>query len=588
MTITTTFLSNHFPELFKMVEERCAELKIELVEYKSRVRGMYKGRIAFRIFNYDDVTYIAHTYSKKLPTGYRLLVKTRKEFLNDNAEEIMRIIEDSVACIDGNALSLSNVQVLNSVYGMGLKLFRKHSDKDRINRMKNRTIDLNLLSPKAREILCEKKIFTTEDFFSCSLDDINAWFEDNLLDEKKLFKVINQTVRGIRCFDASLDYSVVSKEYKEAFLAILLGESGEVCYSEDRADEYVCARDELLGVVEEISNSVKSREVLLAKEIFFDENADFSLIAERIACSRTTVCNYVKHGIRQISVMITHAFPSGRAFLEKYFSDGERYISPEDALSFLYYGFNGSEQRKYVCYLLFGEEASNVATRLTYRSQRKARERIQEETERKRAIKTDEERNRILSKITMPEGDFYTVPSNVARMEHVARVEHVYARKHIERVQDKIGRLFPEVEIIERPNIVYFSERGLSYTPDLAIKFPDGRCVLVNVVPSLNLCFHYNQERFRMLEIFAKEHGLGFLICDGSFNTWQELKEQEVDERLVAELDSVLRSKGSIHWSDVLKLKERMIFTGKDVAAYVIKNGYRMNRRSCTIYPSKS
>ncbi|MDE5592436.1 MAG: hypothetical protein K2I75_00725 [Clostridiales bacterium] len=96
--------------------------------------------------------------------------------------------------------------------------------------------------------------------------------------------------------------------------------------------------------------------------------------------------------------------------------------------------------------------------------------------------------------------------------------------------------------------------------------------MLVVVVAVINMAFGYNIKRFNDLHTYCKENGFGYLVMNDRFKTIFDVKQTEINNDLVNELNYVLEKTDSIAWKDIILLKDKYAITNDIIAAYVLQN----------------
>lgn len=147
-----------------------------------------------------------------------------------------------------------------------------------------------------------------------------------------------------------------------------------------------------------------------------------------------------------------------------------------------------------------------------------------------------------------------------------------------QRFYKKLKRLEAVIDVVSSPDVVYCREgRGID-RPSLAIRTPEGRCVLVLVVSTINMASAYYVRLFNALHLFCARGGYGYLIMDDRGNSIYDLKSRLLDPDAVSYFDGLLRTKGGIRWADVKAWKEHAPFPNEDLVAYVLQRRLRFSR----------
>lgn len=229
------------------------------------------------------------------------------------------------------------------------------------------------------------------------------------------------------------------------------------------------------------------------------------------------------------------------------------------------YGFSEASNRKKqaVINLLFGKEFSQKVTELSNLiadEQRQRNNAIEKEQETRKAWENYH------SKICFPSELKADALVPITTYEKEKRYYH-------EKRMCKVFKKFEDsVEVIENPDIVYYSSSMTDHRPDILLRLSDGTSVLVVVLPTINMAYIYNIKRCNELHSFCKANGYGYLIIDDRDNSIYDIKSRDIDKKLEDELDLVLEENGMIVWGDIVRIKEFVTVTNADIAAYVLKN----------------
>ncbi len=129
-----------------------------------------------------------------------------------------------------------------------------------------------------------------------------------------------------------------------------------------------------------------------------------------------------------------------------------------------------------------------------------------------------------------------------------------------------------EIEIIEYPDIIYYTSSTTEHRPSFLIRTADDKAILGLIVPVMNMPIFYNIARFNALHSFCKSKGCGYLILDKTGRSIFEIKNADLPEGLEEDLNTILEVRGEIVWSDIKALKETYPITQEIVAAYILKN----------------
>ncbi|WP_309892487.1 sigma factor-like helix-turn-helix DNA-binding protein [Archangium sp.] len=107
----------------------------------------------------------------------------------------------------------------------------------------------------------------------------------------------------------------------------------------------------------------------------------------------------------------------------------------------------------------------------------------------------------------------------------------------------------------EQPFAVPYELDGVprTYYPDVLFNLRDGRGVVVEVKPTLYMARHENVCKWKGLQAFCQERGLGMLVTDGS-RTLRDLERLRVPATFERRLLSALEG-GPLSWSTIVRLR---------------------------------
>lgn len=141
----------------------------------------------------------------------------------------------------------------------------------------------------------------------------------------------------------------------------------------------------------------------------------------------------------------------------------------------------------------------------------------------------------------------------------------------------KLKKFESIIEILQTPDIVYYSNDRTFHRPHFLLRLPDGTQVLVVVTQTINMALCYNIKRFNALHLYCKKHGYGYLITDNQENSIYDIKSRVLDTELCERLNDILDEKGIINWKDIKEIKLSRTVSNADIAAYVLQNKLHFN-----------
>ena len=180
------------------------------------------------------------------------------------------------------------------------------------------------------------------------------------------------------------------------------------------------------------------------------------------------------------------------------------------------------------------------------------------------------------SLISFFDGEQYVVPDNVAQIERELFPEEKRAIKRIQEAN-------PDLKIIERPAISF----GDGVSPSFVIKEPSGQCVLVIATRLTSLVSaKVLYDRDYLME-YARQHGLGALVCAGDLTTYQDLKKHKVNQEFQDEMDKVFLNVHVMPWQMQKKIRIKTGASTMDIVAYAAQRNYTTSLMNYDMKKSK-
>ncbi len=176
------------------------------------------------------------------------------------------------------------------------------------------------------------------------------------------------------------------------------------------------------------------------------------------------------------------------------------------------------------------------------------------------------------------ETKFYFPSNLLADQKHpIATLQKDYNFHFENKFYEKIRKFERIVDIIKNPDIVFYSTNQTDHRPHFLLRLSNGKSVLILLLPTINMGFAYNLERFNALHNFCTENGYGYLITDDRGNSIYDIKNKIIDEELVKTLDNILNTKNFISWRDIKDIKLTRSVANIDIVAYVLQNKLRFS-----------
>lgn len=230
------------------------------------------------------------------------------------------------------------------------------------------------------------------------------------------------------------------------------------------------------------------------------------------------------------------------------------------------HGLSQMSHRKRDAFLamLFGQTTSATVSRISkaYLTHIDLLER-EDQTRKKLAEKFEVYRSKICFPSTL-KANFDTINS----------LGDTFDNQYESNLATKLKKFESIIDIIPNPDIIYYRSNVTDHRPQFALKLPEGEVALVVTVPTINMAFPYNVNRFNELHKFCKQNGYGYLIIDDRGQSIFDLQKMKIDIELEQSLWEILDKRGEILWHDIKDLQDRMriSITNTDLAAFTLGN----------------
>lgn len=236
-----------------------------------------------------------------------------------------------------------------------------------------------------------------------------------------------------------------------------------------------------------------------------------------------------------------------------------------DAAHLISYGLAeiGDRKKQAIFNMLFGKHFSNTVINIS-----------------KTQIETARAKNELIQKkkdileAWIPFSSKICYPSDLVVDQSIPIVSYEKETTYVfeKKIRNKLEKFESIIEIIESPDIIYYYTNQTDHRPHYLLRLPDSKSVLVIVLPTINMAFHYNIRRCNELHRFCKENGYGYLIIDDRGNSIYDIKNRAIDSALVERLDTMLSEQTMIVWRNIKELKLTYPVSNADIAAYVLQN----------------
>lgn len=141
-----------------------------------------------------------------------------------------------------------------------------------------------------------------------------------------------------------------------------------------------------------------------------------------------------------------------------------------------------------------------------------------------------------------------------------------------ERTLKKLQKFNSLCEIVEHPDIIFYSTSKTDHRPHFLLRTPKKPDVLGIILPTINMAFVYNIKRCNELHRFCQKNGYGYLIIDDRGNSIYDLKKRTLDPSLADKFNDILTRRSIIIWNDIIEIKQIQPVSNADIAAYVLQN----------------
>ncbi|MFH8405724.1 TnsA endonuclease N-terminal domain-containing protein [Streptomyces sp. NPDC018019] len=118
-----------------------------------------------------------------------------------------------------------------------------------------------------------------------------------------------------------------------------------------------------------------------------------------------------------------------------------------------------------------------------------------------------------------------------------------------------------------------YEGRARSYYPDFLAVTTEGHAVLIEAKPQCDIPLAVNLAKYRAAAGLCARNGWGLLVTDGT-RTLQDLERHPVAPELEHRLRAALEA-GELTWPDIRDIARGTAFTSLDLAALILRNGWR-------------
>ena len=355
--------------------------------------------------------------------------------------------------------------------------------------------------------------------------------------------------------------------------------------AEEICDTEIHAYNESLPLLQEIGSATVTqfeRIIKLCCEIMSPSlSRNFSIYWAYLQTDKTTLASVAsqydlsRERVRQVTTRVRNRL--FYHFKKALLFDHEEYNRCIEALAELFerigydiralvaFGLNGISNRKkeaFLC-LVFGEE---FCQRIMVEQRQLAIETQAQQALAQKEATLRQEWDKLASKICYPSDTSASLP--------VSGLEQEFEYPFEKKMQAKLQKFVSLLEIIEHPDLVYYSSQTTDHRPHFLLRLPDGKNILVLTLPTINMALIYNIRRCNELHRFCKERGYGYLILDDRGNSIYDLKNRTLSPELTEQLDTFLQAQGRIVWANIKEIKHRCPVTNADLAAYVLQNKF--------------
>ncbi len=123
----------------------------------------------------------------------------------------------------------------------------------------------------------------------------------------------------------------------------------------------------------------------------------------------------------------------------------------------------------------------------------------------------------------------------------------------------------------ESEAFVLFSKKRC---PDFLVTLRTGKRITVAVADTLMLAAAYWAEYIKKLEVHCAEKGYGYIVCDPTGRTREDIARIPAHTEAEREFDSMLGSPPYlIEWKELKNVRERYGLKNVDIASYILRNG---------------
>lgn len=129
-----------------------------------------------------------------------------------------------------------------------------------------------------------------------------------------------------------------------------------------------------------------------------------------------------------------------------------------------------------------------------------------------------------------------------------------------------------------------YNDKTYSYYPDFQILTKDNKLIVMEIKPSYNMMDKRVMIKYKALEKYCINNGFGYLMIDERYNTYEKLKNLDVDKNIEAQFINMMQIKKEINYPECKLFVEEHNINMNVIASIVINN---CNLIECTFKPFK-
>ncbi len=330
--------------------------------------------------------------------------------------------------------------------------------------------------------------------------------------------------------------------------------------------------EQLLSYTARLPYPTSAKKLAVLEEHISSDKVTLASIGDKLGVSRERVRQLVNKAKRHLHRTFLKTLLFEDAVIDRLVEEIAELLryAEYDLVALADFGLSavGDRKKEALFIMLFGED---TFSKIAEKGELLEVQKTEKDIVQRRIVSLEEQWAYYQSKICFP-ASFTAAPTAVTSLSGGLTYQYE------QRFRDKLKRFNVFFDIVESPDIVYYSSAQTEHRPQFLLYLPDGKPVLVLVLPTISLAYIYNVRRFNELHLFCRENGYGYIIVDQRGESIYDIKAKELDPQIVARLNAELKAKGKIDKDTLSQIRKELHLNDTVLAAYVLQNKLAMTR----------